>query len=119
MRRCRRPSSVRGRDVEIHYDVEETPSGNRRRRAAAAAGEVRAHVSRREELPTLDRPLRFIVTRGARGAARATTLDELQEELDRPFTEKEIADLERRTRNAARERHERKRERRVGIPATR
>jgi hypothetical protein len=57
--------------------------------------------------------LRFIVTRGARGAARASTLAELQEELDRPFTEKEIADLERSADEQRRERHERKRERRV------
>jgi hypothetical protein len=66
-----------------------------------------------EELPRLDRPLRFIVTRGARGAARAKTLQELQLELDRPFTEKEIADLERNQDEHRRERHERKRQRRV------
>ena len=42
-----------------------------------------------EELPVLDRPLRFVVTRGARGAVRATDLQTLQERLDLPFTEQE------------------------------
>jgi ATP-dependent helicase HrpA len=72
-----------------------------------------ARTLNEHELPALDRPMRFIVTRGARGAARASTLAELQEELDRPFTEKEIADLERNAEEQRRERQERKRERRV------
>ena len=104
--------SVRGRDVEIHYDVEESPEGN----VGVARLRLPEKIARtlaEEELPQLDRPLRFIVTRGARGAARANTLRELQEELDRPFTEKEIADLERSQDEHRRERHERKRQRRV------
>jgi hypothetical protein len=104
--------SVRGRDVEIHYDVEETPEGP----VGVARLRLPEKVARtlnEEELPTLDRPLRFIVTRGARGAARAKTLAELQEELERPFTEKEIADLERGYEERRRERHDRKRERRT------
>jgi hypothetical protein len=98
--------------VEIHYDVEETaegPVGVARLRLP----EKVARTLNEEELPTLDRPLRFIVTRGARGAARAKTLAELQEELERPFTEKEIADLERGYEERRRERHDRKRERRT------
>ena len=59
----------------------------------------------------LDRPLRFIVTRGARGAARGDTLSQLQDELDRPFTEHELADLERSHEERHRERREHKRER--------
>ncbi len=104
--------SVRGRDVEIHYDVEDSPEGL----LAVARLRLPEKVARTlsdEELPTLDRPLRFIVTRGARGAARAKTLSELQDELERPFTEKEIADLERGYEEQRRERHERKRERRT------
>ncbi|MGZ6095443.1 MAG: hypothetical protein ACXWUG_25615, partial [Polyangiales bacterium] len=105
-------AAVRDRDVEIHYDVEETPNGlvgvARLRLPEKIARTLNEH-----ELPTLDRPLRFIVTRGARGAARAATLAELQEELDRPFTEKEIADLERDAEEQRRARHERKHERRV------
>jgi hypothetical protein len=42
------------------------------------------------ELPALDRPVRFIVMRGQRGAARGRTLDELQEALDAPYTETEL-----------------------------
>ncbi len=104
--------SVRGRDVEIHYDVEETPEGPLGV-ARLRLPEKVARTLSEEELPTLDRPLRFIVTRGARGAARAKTIADLQEELERPFTEKEIADLERGYEERRRERHDRKRERRT------
>jgi HrpA-like RNA helicase len=102
------PSSVpvRDREVEIHYDVEESPEGNvgvaRLRLPEKLARSLTA-----EELPALDRPLRFIVTRGVRGAARASTLGELQEELDRPFTEKEIAELDRAQDEKSRGRHHR------------
>jgi ATP-dependent helicase HrpA len=108
------PASVelRGKDVEIHYDVEETPEGN----IGVARLRLPEKVARNlteSELPRLDRPLRFIVTRGARGAARAQTLGELQEELERPFTEKEISELERNQDQHRRDRHDRKREARV------
>jgi hypothetical protein len=43
------------------------------------------------ELPELDRPTRFVVTRGQRGAVRASTLDELQDLLDRPWAPDEEA----------------------------
>jgi hypothetical protein len=99
------PSSVpvRDREVEIHYDVEETPEGN----VGVARLRLPEKVARNlteEELPALDRPLRFIVTRGARGAARANTLEELQDELARPFTEKEIEEIDR-SQDQKRERH--------------
>src|SRR6185503_4104719 len=84
---------VRDREVEIHYDVEETPEGNRGV-ARLRLPEKLARTLNEAELPTLDRPLRFIVTRGARGAARGATLEELQDELSRPFTEKEIAEMD-------------------------
>jgi hypothetical protein len=42
-----------------------------------------------EELPVLDRPLRFVVTRGQRGAVRAATLEGLQELLEGPWTPNE------------------------------
>lgn len=105
-------TSVRGKDVEIQYDVEdgsEGPFGVARLRLP----EKLARTMVEEELPALDRPLRFVVTRGARGAARANTLGELQEELERPFTQEEIADLERSHEKKRRERHDRHRERRV------
>jgi hypothetical protein len=99
---------VRDKDVEIHYDVEETPEGNVGV-ARLRLPEKLARTLAAEELPKLDRPLRFIVTRGARGAARANTLDELQEELERPFTEKEIQDMERDFDTRRREHREKKR----------
>ena len=102
-------ASVRGRDVEIHYDVEESdgkPLGVARLRIP----EKIARNLTESELPSLDRPLRFIVTRGARGAARASTLDELQEELERPFTEQELAEIDRADDERRRERHNRRRE---------
>jgi hypothetical protein len=55
--------------------------------------------------------LRFIVMRGARGAARADTLDTLREELDRPFTDDELAALDR-GRDARRDERKRRRDER-------
>jgi ATP-dependent helicase HrpA len=85
---------IRGREVELQYDVEDTPTG--------PLGVVRLRLPEKlartlveEELPTLDRPLRFVVTRGARGAARAETLGALREELDRPFSAEELQRFER------------------------
>jgi ATP-dependent helicase HrpA len=90
---------VRDRDVDIQYDVEEGPNGS----VAVARLRLPEKLARTlvtEELPTLDRPIRFVVPRGARGAARGATLAELQDELERPFTEAEIAELERGRREA-------------------
>jgi hypothetical protein len=102
--------SVRGRDVEVQYDVEEGengPTGVARLRLP----EKLARTLVDEELPPLDRPLRFVVARGARGAARGDTLEALQEELDRPFTSSEIDQLERAHEDRRRERHSRKQRR--------
>ena len=104
--------SVRGRDVGIQYDVEEVPGCEPLGVARLRLPEKLARTLAEEELPVLDRPLRFVVARGARGAARASTLSELQDELDRPFTPEEIADLERAFESRQRERHDRKRQRR-------
>lgn len=76
---------VRGRTVDLQYDVEETeagPLGVARLRLP----EKLARTLAAEELPELDRPLRFVVTRGARGAVRAASLAELRELLDRPWS---------------------------------
>jgi hypothetical protein len=100
--------SIRGRDVEIQYDVEETPDG--------VLGVARLRLPEKmgrtlttDELPALDRPLRFVVARGARGAARGATLEQLQEELDRPFTDEEISTLDRQWADRRQEHRERKR----------
>lgn len=80
--------AVRERQVPLHYEVEETPEGPR--------GVVRLHLPEKiartlvaEELPTLDRPLRFAIGRGQRGTIKADTLEDAQEELARPWMREE------------------------------
>ena len=68
---------VRGREVPIDYDVEDV-DGRFVGVARLRLPEKLARTLSEEELPTLDRPIRFTVLRGPRGAVRATTLDELQ-----------------------------------------
>jgi hypothetical protein len=102
---------IRGKDVEIQYDVEENESGVTAVARLRLPEKIARNMSE-AELPTLDRPLRFVVTRGMRGAARATTLDELQDELDRPFTREEIEGFERAKNRQRDERREQKRGRR-------
>ena len=104
---------VRGRNLELRYEVDESGS--------EPVGVLRLVVPEKvarnlvdEELPTVDRPLRFLVKRGARGAARADTLDALREELDRPFTTEELGELDRAwqakrdARREAKQRHRRR-----------
>jgi hypothetical protein len=76
---------VRDREVEVEYDLDGTTAVARLR-----LPEKLARTLVESELPVLDRPLRFVVTRGQRGAVRASTLDELQELLDRPWTRDEV-----------------------------
>jgi hypothetical protein len=85
---------IRGKDVEIQYDVEEAEGGPLGVARLRLPEKIARNMSE-AELPALDRPLRFVVTRGMRGAARAATLEELQDELDRPFTREEIESFER------------------------
>jgi hypothetical protein len=81
---------VRDRDVAIEYDVEESPDGSVLGVARLRLPEKLARSLVVEELPTLDRPLRFIVPRGQRGAARGATLDALLDALDAPWGEDEL-----------------------------
>ncbi len=81
---------IRDREVELGYEVEQDKS-------RAPIGVVRLHLPEKlartlveEELPVLDRPMRFGVFRGRRGAVRADTLMELQEQLDLPWTPDEL-----------------------------
>jgi ATP-dependent helicase HrpA len=99
---------VRDRDVEIQYDVEEGAAGNTSV-ARLRLPEKLARTLTESEIPVLDRPLRYIVTRGARGAARAATLAALQEELERPFTDEELETMNRAWETRREERRERKR----------
>ena len=82
-------AEIRDRTVSMHYEVEETPDG--------PLGVVRmvlpekvARGLAREELPELDRPVRFTVTRGGRGSVKAASLEEIAEALARPYTDEEV-----------------------------
>jgi hypothetical protein len=85
------PSTVdiRDREIDIDYDVEER-NGERVGVARLRLPEKLARNVVESELPILDRPLRFVVIRGQRGAIRADTLDELQEILERPWSPDEV-----------------------------
>jgi ATP-dependent RNA helicase HrpA len=104
---------IRGREIPIRYDVEENDSG-RRAVARLTLPEKIARTMSEAELPQLDRPLRFVVTRGARGAARADDLDALREELDRPFTEQELTELDRASERKREHQRAHQKERRRG-----
>ena len=117
---------VRGRVVPVEYDLERKGSGGEgeRDKGGRAEGgegdggvlpvarlrlpERLVHGLQESELPSLDRPIRFVVPRGQRGAVRADTLDELQEMLDRPWMDDEIEQTRARTKV----RKERRREKR-------
>jgi hypothetical protein len=79
---------IRERTVPIHYEVEETPSGPVGV-ARLVLTEKLARGLHAVEVPTLDRPLRFTVTRGARGAVRADSLEALHEALSLPWSAEE------------------------------
>ncbi len=79
-------ATVRDRDVDLHYEVEESPDGPPLGVVRLRLPEKLARTLVEDELPVFDRPTRFIVLRGPRGAVRADTLDELQEVLDRPWS---------------------------------
>jgi ATP-dependent helicase HrpA len=100
---------IREKEVWIDYDVEETVDGTTYGVARLRLPEKLARTLTEAELPVLDRPLRFAVLRGQRGSVRATTLDELQELLSRPWSPDELEDdspyAPARKRNGKRDRH--------------
>jgi hypothetical protein len=79
---------IRDRTVPIHYDVEEQ-GGTSTAVVRLQMPEKLARTLVAEELPELDRPLRFVVTRGARGSVRASSLEEMQALLDEPWSSEE------------------------------
>jgi hypothetical protein len=82
---------IRDREVDVEYDVDDadgTPTGIARLRLP----EKLARTLTDEELPVLDRPVRFVVIRGQRGAIRANSLDELKDALDQPWSPDEIVE---------------------------
>ncbi len=79
---------IRDRSIALEYAIEE----NNNEFTAVVRLVIPEKMARNlvnEELPTLDRELRFAVLRGQRGAVRAGTLQELQLLLDMPFTDRE------------------------------
>ncbi len=87
------PESVRIRDQEfpLAYDVEQVAAGAPVGVVWIGLPEKVARTLVVEELPSLDRPARFTVQRGRRGALHAASLPELQELLDLPWTPTEVA----------------------------
>jgi hypothetical protein len=81
--------TIRDRDVDIDYDVEER-DGERRGVARLRLPEKIARTLSEGEIPQLDRPVRYVVLRGQRGAVRADTLDDLQERLAQPWSPDEV-----------------------------
>ena len=107
-------AEIRDRSVTLEYDVEQ--------QGEATVGVVRLRLPEKlartvtaEELPQLDRPLRFVVTRGQRGSVRAATLEELLDKLDQPFTddERERAERDRLQRESGERNDEKRRDRNV------
>ncbi len=92
---------IRDKEVEIGYEVEED-DGGRRGVARLRLPEKVARTLSDAELPRLDRPLRFMVMRGQRGAVRANSLEELQDALDQPWTPDEVGRSDRGDREPSR-----------------
>ena len=81
--------TIRDRDVEIDYDVEER-DGTRLGVARLRLPEKIARSLTEQEIPELDRPVRFVVLRGQRGAVRSDSLQDLQERLAQPWSPDEV-----------------------------
>jgi ATP-dependent helicase HrpA len=82
--------TLRDREVALRYDVEQDEAGKPIGVAWLQLPEKLARTLVEEELPALDRPVRFMVIRGRRGTLRAATLLELQELLDMPWMPDEV-----------------------------
>lgn len=98
---------VRDRVVPLHYEVEEDAEGRLVPLVRLRLPDKLARTLVASEVPTLGgaldaRPLRFLVTRGQRGSVRADTIEELQEKLDAPWSDEEVA-AHARARDAKRE----------------
>ena len=85
----------------MHYEIEDTPGG--------PLGVVRLVIPEkiargliREELPDVDRPMRFTVTRGGRGSVKAGSLEEIADALERPYTDEELSRSQERGQSSSR-----------------
>jgi ATP-dependent helicase HrpA len=81
--------AIRDREVDVDYDVEER-DGERLGVARLRLPEKIARNLTEEEIPRLDRPVRFVVLRGQRGAVRSDSLEDLQERLAQPWSPDEV-----------------------------
>jgi hypothetical protein len=82
-------AEIRDRTVPVHYEIEETANGP----LGVARLVIPEKIARgivQEELPELDRPLRFTITRGGRGSVKADSLDSIADALNQPFTDDEM-----------------------------
>jgi len=86
-------ATVRDREVEIDYDVEER-DGTRKGVARLRLPEKIARTLSEGEIPALDRPVRFVVLRGQRGAVRSDTLEDLQDQLAKPWSPDEVEETQ-------------------------
>ncbi|HJU88209.1 MAG TPA: DEAD/DEAH box helicase [Gemmatimonadaceae bacterium] len=102
---------IRDREVPIDYDVEADVGGVARLRLP----EKIARNLHESELPRLDRPIRFTVTRGQRGSVRADSLDDLQAALVLPWTPGEAQAEDDARRDAREARRQARREARRGV----
>ncbi|HEX8824337.1 MAG TPA: DEAD/DEAH box helicase [Archangium sp.] len=82
--------SIRDLEVDLGYEVEQDEAGHPVSVVRLNLPEKLARTLVEEELPLFDRPVRFVVGRGRRGAVRADTLLELQEQLDQPWMPDEL-----------------------------
>ena len=89
------PSRVKvaGQSVEVTYELEEHDGEAPISIARLHLPESLARGLSLHELPSLERPTRFLVTRGARGAVRAASLNELQRALSGSNTRPDEAPL--------------------------
>ena len=84
---------IRDREVDVDYDVEER-DGKKTGVARLRLPEKIARTLTEGEIPSLDRPVRFVVLRGQRGAVRSDDLEDLKERLAQPWSPDEVADFE-------------------------
>jgi hypothetical protein len=74
-------AEVRGRTVPLEYDVEFDDAGAPQGVVRLRLAEKLARALSPEDLPALDRPIRFTVFRGPRGSVKASSLNELRRVL--------------------------------------
>jgi hypothetical protein len=75
-------AEVRGRTVPLEYDVEFDDAGVPHGVVRLRLAEKLARALTEDDVPVLDRPVRFSVHRGARGTVKAASLSELRRALE-------------------------------------